>query len=85
MTWVLRVTTSVLSPDVHNHRLRSLHLDFQSGDQRVLRIERPRTATSLCHKAPMDNFEYDAPAEVYSSGGSIARKRSVTYRRFRSK
>jgi len=30
----------------------------------------------------MDTFEYDAPAEVYSSDGTIARKRPVTYRRF---
>jgi hypothetical protein len=30
----------------------------------------------------MDNFEYDAPAEVYSSDGSTACKRPVTCRRF---
>ena len=30
----------------------------------------------------MDGFEYDAPAEVYSSDGRGARKRPVSYRRF---
>ena len=33
-------------------------------------------------QARMDKFEYEAPAEVYSTDGSIARKRPVTYRRF---
>ena len=32
----------------------------------------------------MDKFEYDAPAEVYSSNGRGAQKRPVTYRRFAS-
>lgn len=30
----------------------------------------------------MDKFEYDTPAEVYSSNGRGAQKRPVTYRRF---
>jgi hypothetical protein len=30
----------------------------------------------------MDRFEYDAPAEVYSTDGWGARRRPVTYRRF---
>jgi hypothetical protein len=33
-------------------------------------------------QAVMDNFEYDAPAEVYSSNGRGTQKRPVTYRRF---
>jgi hypothetical protein len=32
----------------------------------------------------MEKFAYDAPAEIYSSQGSGARNRPVTYRRFSS-
>lgn len=30
----------------------------------------------------METFPYDAPAEIYSSSGTSARKRPVSYRRF---
>jgi hypothetical protein len=30
----------------------------------------------------MEKFAYDAPAEIYSSDGRVARKRAVTYQRF---
>ena len=30
----------------------------------------------------MQKFAYDAPAEIYSNGRRVARKRAVTYRRF---
>jgi hypothetical protein len=32
----------------------------------------------------MEKFAYDAPAEIYASNGTGARKRPVTYRRFPS-
>ncbi|KAB2942273.1 MAG: hypothetical protein K8F92_02010 [Hyphomicrobium sp.] len=32
----------------------------------------------------MEKFAYDAPAEIYSSAGTGARKRPVSYRRFAS-
>lgn len=32
----------------------------------------------------MEKFAYDAPAEIYSSDGTGARKRPVSYRRFAS-
>lgn len=33
---------------------------------------------------PTDKFAYEAPAEIYSSGGTGARKHPVSYRRFQS-
>lgn len=30
----------------------------------------------------MEKFAYDAPAEIYSNDGRVARRRAVTYRRF---
>ena len=39
MTRVSRVTTPVLSSDVHNHRLRSLDLDLEGSNQRVVSID----------------------------------------------
>ena len=33
---------------------------------------------------PTERFAYEAPAEIYSSGGTTRRKQSMSYRRFPS-
>lgn len=33
---------------------------------------------------PVDKFAFEAPAEIYSSGGTRARKGPISYRRFQS-
>jgi hypothetical protein len=48
MTRVSRVTTAILSSDVHNYRLWSLDLDLEGGDERVLRID-----SDMIHRAAL--------------------------------
>jgi hypothetical protein len=61
-TWVSRVATPVLSSDVHNHRLRSLHLDLKGGDQCVLRIN-----NDMIHCAVMLEPDRELQGHISSS------------------
>ncbi len=64
MTRVSRVTTPVLSSDVHYHRLWSLDLDLEGGNERVLRID-----SDMIHRAVL--LKPDCELQRHISGSRL--------------